>query len=153
MVRVHMRLVLYQQGLVLAAVLISSIATGSIVYQAVRYVQAGTLTLGGAMAFFGALASLFMPVNGLTTIMSDMQAMLVVLRRVFALLDEGRQWSSSTETRLRPMLNSLFFLTESVKLKAYNVTQRIDSAGQITESVVLPLPTIAVWVNTSNFSI
>ena len=88
MVRVHMRLVLYQQGLVLAAVLISSVATGSIVYTAVRFVQAEMLTLGGAMAFFGALASLFMPVNGFTTIASAMQAMLVVLRRVFALLDE-----------------------------------------------------------------
>lgn len=88
MVRVHMRLVLYQQGLVLATVVISSVATGLIVYTAVRYVQAELLSLGGAMAFFGALASLFMPVKGFTTIVSSMQAMLVVLRRVFALLDE-----------------------------------------------------------------
>jgi len=88
MVRVHMRLVFYQQGLVLATVLISSTATALVVYVAVRFVQAEMLTLGGAMAFFGALASLFMPVRGLTTVMSAMQAFLVVLRRVFALLDE-----------------------------------------------------------------
>lgn len=87
-VRVYMRLVFYSQRLALVSVIISSVTTGIIIYIAMCQVKTGRMTLGSAMAFLAAVGPVFTPVNGLTNLAVQMQTLLVVLRRTFALLDE-----------------------------------------------------------------
>jgi ABC-type multidrug transport system fused ATPase/permease subunit len=87
-VRIGMKIVLYNQGLMLLAGLITAVASGAIVYVGVTQVQTGALTLGSVMAFLQAMHNIFEPVNMLTGTLAQVQETLVVIRRVFMLLDE-----------------------------------------------------------------
>jgi len=59
-----------------------------VIYIAMLQVKAGATSLGSALAFIGTLGAVFQPVNGLTDQVTSLQAVFVVLRRVFSLLDE-----------------------------------------------------------------
>ncbi len=90
-VRVAMRLVQYRQFLAISAGLITSLATGVIVYVGCTFVRDGTMTIGELIAFKGMMAMLYHPVNRVTSLATAMQAALVVLRRIFAVLDEPEE--------------------------------------------------------------
>jgi len=86
--RVQLRIILYQRGLILTAGVIAALTTGLTIYLVVLQVRDAAMTLGQAMAYIGALPNLFMPVNVLTTMIPLLQSVFVVLRRVFHVLDE-----------------------------------------------------------------
>ena len=89
--RVAMRLVQYRQLLAVIAGVITALATGVIVYAGSMMVRDGTMTIGELLAFVGMMGMLYNPVNHLTSVATAIQAALVVLRRVFAVLDETEE--------------------------------------------------------------
>ncbi len=90
-VRVMLRMVFYQQGLSLLAVTITGGATFLILWYGFHLVRigpaAGGITLGTAVAFIEASKKVFQPVQVVSTMMTAVQAVFVVLHRVFRLLD------------------------------------------------------------------
>jgi ABC-type multidrug transport system fused ATPase/permease subunit len=106
-VRVGNRLVVYNQGMSLIAGSISAIAAGVVVYLAAMNVQKGLMSVGDLVAFQRLLNHMFDPIQNLTNIFIQFQALLVVLHRVFNLLDEkvevvsGEKVLSSVEWPLR----------------------------------------------------
>jgi len=90
-VRVAMRLVQYRQFLAVGAGVITALATGAIVYVGAMMVRDGAMTIGQLLAFVSMMGMLYQPVNHLTSVATAVQAALVVLRRVFAVLDEPEE--------------------------------------------------------------
>jgi subfamily B ATP-binding cassette protein MsbA len=86
--RVQLKIITYQRVLVVLAGIISAVTTGLTIYLIILQVKSGNMTLGEGMAYIAALPNLFVPVNSLTALFSMIQGVLVVLRRVFYLLDE-----------------------------------------------------------------
>jgi subfamily B ATP-binding cassette protein MsbA len=86
-VRIQMRLTLYGHLLSVLAGFVAAITTGTIILMLMLQVRSGSMTLGSAMAYIGGLTPLFTPVNALTTLITQFQAVMVVLRRVFHILD------------------------------------------------------------------
>ncbi len=86
--RVQLKIITYQRVLVVLAGIISAVTTGLTIYLIILQVKSGNMTLGEGMAYIAALPNLFVPVNSLTSLFSMIQSVLVVLRRVFYLLDE-----------------------------------------------------------------
>jgi len=93
-VRVGNRMVYYNQLLSLVAGLITAIVTGLVIYASAHDVQKGIMTIGALVAFYQVLPRLFDPVNFLASLATQFPGMLVVLRRVFALLDEPEEIES-----------------------------------------------------------
>lgn len=87
-VRVAMRMVFYNQSLMVVAGAITAITTGIIIYVGALEVRAGVLTIGSLIAFTSAMAHIFEPVNSLTSLAIELEQVLVVIRRVFGMLDE-----------------------------------------------------------------
>ena len=87
-VRLGMRLVGFQQQLALIAGFITAIVSGFIIYLGVTYVKTGVMTFGDVIAFVRIMPNLFMQVNAVTSILTQIEAIFVVIRRVFYLLDE-----------------------------------------------------------------
>jgi len=90
-VRVAMRLVRYRQILAVSAGVITAAATGGVIYAGCLMVRDGTMTVGSLLAFTVMMGMLYQPVNQLTSLATAIQAALVVLRRVFAVLDEPEE--------------------------------------------------------------
>jgi ABC-type multidrug transport system fused ATPase/permease subunit len=86
--RVQLKIITYQRVLVVLAGIISAVTTGLTIYLIILQVKSRSMTLGEGMAYIAALPNLFVPVNSLTSLFSMIQSVLVVLRRVFYLLDE-----------------------------------------------------------------
>jgi subfamily B ATP-binding cassette protein MsbA len=86
--RVQLKIITYQRVLVVLAGIISAVTTGLTIYLIILQVKSRNMTLGEGMAYIAALPNLFVPVNSLTSLFSMIQGVLVVLRRVFYLLDE-----------------------------------------------------------------
>ena len=87
-VRVAMRLVNYEQGLALVSGLITAGVSAGAIYFAALSVKQGAMTLGDLVAFVSAMAPTFGPIGELFGYLVQAQSTLVVLRRVFNLLDE-----------------------------------------------------------------
>ena len=88
-VRMALRLLLYNQGMVLAAGLISATATtGLILATALRF-RAGAMSFGSVVAFVAASASVFGPIANLSAFGAQLQSVIISLSRVFGLLDVG----------------------------------------------------------------
>ncbi len=90
-VRLKMRNALYTQLLSLVAVLVSATATVGIIYWGSLRIKAGLISLGDMLALISAAGVMFAPVNQLVTFMIQVQAFLVVIRRVFRLMDEPEE--------------------------------------------------------------
>lgn len=90
-VRVAMRLVRYRQVLAVSAGVITAVAMGGVIYAGCMMVRDGTMTVGGLLAFTVMMGMLYQPVNHLTSVATAFQAALVVLGRVFAVLDEPEE--------------------------------------------------------------
>ena len=87
-VRVAMRMVGYNQALMVVAGVVTALTTGVILLYGSSEVRSGALTVGSLIAFLHAMNHLFEPVNQLTHLAIEVEQVLVVLRRVFGLLDE-----------------------------------------------------------------
>jgi ABC-type multidrug transport system fused ATPase/permease subunit len=87
-VRVGSRMVVYNQGMGLVAGSISAAATALVIFLAALSIRAHTMSLGDLVAMQRLLGHMFDPIQQLTTIFIQFQAILVVLNRVFNLLDE-----------------------------------------------------------------
>ncbi len=87
-IRLAMRVIFHQQKLSLFAGFITSVISGLIIYLSVLAVKNGTMSFGDLMAFIQIMPNLFSQVNALITIMTSIEAVFVVIHRVFGLLDE-----------------------------------------------------------------
>lgn len=107
-VRLGIQIVTYQQGLALLAGILTAVTSGSIMYLGMRQVQSGGMSLGDVMVFVFALPNLFAQVNALTGVAAGIQAVFVILRRVFVLLDEEEQIVPGTKTLDRILPHIVF---------------------------------------------
>ncbi|MFP4106525.1 MAG: ABC transporter ATP-binding protein [Phycisphaerae bacterium] len=89
--RLSMRMVKYNQGLALVAGLLTATNKAVVIYIGVRMVQNGTMEVGSLLGFISAMTHTFMAVGHITIIATAVQGALVVLRRVYHLLDEEEQ--------------------------------------------------------------
>jgi len=90
--RVGMRVIIYNQGLSLLAVVVSSLAMGVVMYliflEVRESVAGGGMSLGSAMAFLYVVRHVFSPAASLASMLTVIQALFVVIRRVLRVLDE-----------------------------------------------------------------
>ncbi len=70
------------------ASLVNILGTGLLFYLGALYVKSGEITPGDLLYFLGAVANLFSPIIALLGVNAQLQWVLVVLRRVFEVLDE-----------------------------------------------------------------
>ena len=89
--RVSMRLARYNQALALIAGGVTAATTGILIYISGTLVRDGKLRLGDLTFFISAAATIFQAVSQLTSLATGAQAAFVVLRRVFAVLDEAEE--------------------------------------------------------------
>ncbi|MFP4383198.1 MAG: ABC transporter ATP-binding protein [Spirochaetia bacterium] len=90
-IRLGMRMISYQAFMGLLAGIISAATTGIILYIGVTQVRTGAMTVGTVVAYITALPQLFAQINMLTVIATTIQAVLVVIQRVFRFLDEPEE--------------------------------------------------------------
>ena len=90
-IRLGMQSIVYQQGLGLLAGILTAVTSGTIIYIGLMNVKGGAMTLGDVIVFIYALPNLFAQVSGLTSVAASIQAVLVVVKRVFNILDEPEQ--------------------------------------------------------------
>lgn len=88
-VRLAMRVVNYQGAMVLLAGLITAATTGFVVYIGFRWAQTGLLTVGEVVFFISIMPRMFTQVSSLSSVFVQIQAVFVVIKRVFNLLDES----------------------------------------------------------------
>ena len=89
--RVSMRLARYNQALALIAGVVTAATTGALIYISGTLVRDGELRLGDLTFFISAAGTIFQAVRQLTSLATGFQAAFVVLRRVFAVLDEAEE--------------------------------------------------------------
>ncbi|MBN2712091.1 MAG: ABC transporter ATP-binding protein, partial [Planctomycetes bacterium] len=106
--RIGMRLVRLEQGLGFIAGSITALTTGMIYYIGIKHIQDGSMSLGSLLAFTQALGYVFEPVEFLTSSTTALEGMLVVLRRIFMLLDEDEELQSG-KIRLSGMKGKIYF--------------------------------------------
>ena len=87
-VRLSMRVVTYQGIMVVLAGIITAITTGIVVYVGFTWVRIGRLTVGEVVFLMNVMPRLFMQVSSLSSVFVQIQAVFVVIKRVFNLLDE-----------------------------------------------------------------
>lgn len=87
-VRLGVRQTKLSNGLTFLASLISVFGTSLILYLGALYVRDRVITVGDLLYFHSSVANLFSPVVVLTGLNATVQWVLVVLRRVFDILDE-----------------------------------------------------------------
>ena len=87
MVRLSVQSITFGQTQNLVTAVITAIFSGTIIMLGMRQVQTGEMSLGDVMVFIYALPNLFTNVQGLSTVSTQVQSVLVVVRRVFQLLD------------------------------------------------------------------
>ena len=87
-VRLGVRQTKLSHGLTYVAGLISIFGTGLILYLGALDVQQKVITTGDLLYFYSSVANLFSPIILITSLNATVQWVLVVLRRVFEILDE-----------------------------------------------------------------
>ena len=89
--RLGIQIIVYQQSLALLAGILAAVSSGLIIYLGMLQVKTGAITLGDVIVFIYALPNLFANVSSLTVVGTSIQAVLVVIKRVFNVLDEEEQ--------------------------------------------------------------
>ncbi len=87
-VRLAMRVINYHGGMVAIAGAITALTTGVVIYVGFAWVQADRLSVGEVVFFMNVMPRLFMQINTLSSVYVQIQAVFVVIKRVFNLLDE-----------------------------------------------------------------
>ena len=90
-VRLSVQAVLYGAGQGTISGILTAVTTGIVILLGVLQVRAGTMTLGDMMVFVYALPNLFTQIEGLSEVVGQAQNVMVVLRRVFSLLDVNEE--------------------------------------------------------------
>ena len=90
-IRLGMQVVMYRHGLAFLAGVLTALTNGLVIYLGLLQVKSGDLTLGDVIVFVYALPNLFAQVSALTVVATSVQAVLVVIKRVFNILDEDEQ--------------------------------------------------------------
>jgi len=88
MARLHIRLMTYNQTLALIAAGITAVITAGMYYWGSLQIKTGAMTVGDVLAFAAAVAAILGPVSALSSLMTQLQALFIVIHRVFTLLDE-----------------------------------------------------------------
>jgi ABC-type multidrug transport system fused ATPase/permease subunit len=88
-VRLAMRVINYQGGMISVAGAITALTTGVVIYVGFSWAQTGRLTIGEVVFFMSVMPRLFMQINALANVFVQIQAVFVVIKRVFNLLDEA----------------------------------------------------------------
>lgn len=86
-VRIAMRVINYRGAMVVIAGLITAVTTGVVVYVGFSWARNGRLSIGEVVYFINSMPRLFMVINQLSNFMVQIQAVFVVIKRVFDLLD------------------------------------------------------------------
>lgn len=103
-------------GLNFFASLINIFGTGLILYIGALEVRAGTITPGDLLYFYAAVANLFSPVIQLTNLNAQFQWVLVVLHRVFEILDEEIRITDKPDAiEMRDVNGEVEFLNVSLR--------------------------------------
>ncbi len=87
-VRLAMRVINYQGGMVAAAGAITALTSGGVIYVGFSWARSGRISVGEVVFFMNVMPRLFMQINTLSNVFVQMQAVFVVIKRVFSLLDE-----------------------------------------------------------------
>ncbi len=87
-VRLNMRKINYREALNLLAGFITAFVTAAIVFIGMLRVKSGIMTLGDVVVFMEALPHIFAEVQVFAGVLTAIQAFMVVLKRVFNVLDE-----------------------------------------------------------------
>jgi subfamily B ATP-binding cassette protein MsbA len=87
-VRLNMRKINYREALNLLAGFITAFVTATIVFIGMLRVKSGIMTLGDVVVFVEALPHIFAEVQVFAGVLTAVQAFMVVLKRVFNVLDE-----------------------------------------------------------------
>ncbi|TVQ23528.1 MAG: ABC transporter ATP-binding protein, partial [Spirochaetaceae bacterium] len=87
-VRLAMRVINYQGGMVAAAGVITALTSGVVIYVGFSWARIGRISVGEVVFFMNVMPRLFMQINTLSNVFVQMQAVFVVIKRVFSLLDE-----------------------------------------------------------------
>ncbi|MEM7406050.1 MAG: lipid A export permease/ATP-binding protein MsbA [Pseudomonadota bacterium] len=113
------------------AQLLASLALAAVIIVAASHAADGTITVGGFVSFFTAMAAIFSPLRRLTNVNSSLQKGLAAARTVFALIDEpterdaGRQSLEKAEGKLEfKDVSFVYPGTERVVLGNINLTVR-----------------------------
>jgi ABC-type multidrug transport system fused ATPase/permease subunit len=86
-VRLSMRVINYRGVMVVIAGVITALTTGVVTYVGFTWARNGVLTIGEVVYFINTMPRLFMVINQLSNFMVQIQAVFVVIKRVFDLLD------------------------------------------------------------------
>jgi ABC-type multidrug transport system fused ATPase/permease subunit len=90
-VRLSLFLVHQRQLMVMLAGVITTLSTGLIIYTGMTFVKNGTLSLGSVVLFISTLPQIFNQVTALTNMFTEIQAVFVVINRVFFLMDTKQE--------------------------------------------------------------
>ncbi|MBI4530260.1 MAG: ABC transporter ATP-binding protein, partial [Candidatus Latescibacteria bacterium] len=86
--RLRMKRSLFNTWLGTVASLISAVGTALILYCGAYYVRDGVLTIGELLFFYGSVGYLFTPIVDITDMSVTLQWIMVVVSRIFDILDE-----------------------------------------------------------------
>jgi ATP-binding cassette, subfamily B, bacterial MsbA len=78
------------------AQLLASLALATVIIIAAQHAADGTITVGGFVSFFTAMAAIFSPLKRLTNVNSRLQKGLAAAKTVFALIDESSEADNGT---------------------------------------------------------
>jgi subfamily B ATP-binding cassette protein MsbA len=78
------------------AQLLASLALAAVIIIAAGHAAAGTITVGGFVSFFTAMAAIFSPLRRLTNVNSRLQKGLAAARTVFEMIDEELEHDNGT---------------------------------------------------------
>ncbi|MAP11267.1 MAG: lipid A export permease/ATP-binding protein MsbA [Gammaproteobacteria bacterium] len=84
------------------AQLLASLALAAVIVMAAQHAAEGTLTVGGFVSFFTAMAAIFSPLKRLTNVNSRLQKGLAAAKSVFAMIDEISEADNGTRTLDKP---------------------------------------------------
>ena len=122
LIRLFVRRVMISAGLGTTSTIISAICTGVILWLGVLRVKAGW-SLGSMLWFYSTTGLLFGPVNSLTSILINSQYLMVVVKRIFGLLDEKVEiYDSEQAISLKKIEGQVMFRHVSLKyIKSKNI--------------------------------
>ena len=98
----HLKFVSSANAVAPIAQLLTSFALAAVIILAAEHAAAGTITVGGFVSFFTAMAAVFSPLRRLTNVNSSLQKGLAAARTMFALIDEPAERDTGTKTIAEP---------------------------------------------------
>jgi len=98
----HLKFVSSANAVAPIAQLLTSLALAAVIILAAEHAAAGTITVGGFVSFFTAMAAVFSPLRRITNVNSSLQKGLAAARTMFALIDEPAERDNGTQSLENP---------------------------------------------------